>query len=124
MRFPAVSALTLLALAVPMSFALAPAAAPQPAADIAVSTVTIQNLLTGYSPPVIVVRAGTTVLFQNHDTLGATHTVSSLLDNSFNSGPMEPNEPSAHYYHTFAATGVYAYHCQFHVWMVGAVVAV
>lgn len=70
-----------------------------------------------YSPQniTVVVGVNNTVTWVSHSTSYDTVTSDGGL---FNSGPIQPG---GSFIHTFAAPGVYRYHCVFHPWMVGQV---
>lgn len=83
------------------------------------------NAATAYSPPVIVVDAGTVVTWRNDDSV--VHTITSgrsdgtvgTPDGLFDSGNIErPNTFSV----TFAEPGEYDYYCIPHPWMKGRVI--
>lgn len=72
----------------------------------------------GYSPDIVKVPVGTTVVWSNNDTVA--HTVTSATGNgSLNSGNMNPG---AVYNFTFTTPGTYDYVCAYHPWMTGTVV--
>jgi plastocyanin len=103
-----------LALAAPLAAALAPLAEP---AGQAVSGPVTMNILTGFSPPVVVVNAGGSVTWINGDTV--PHTATSVLGGPPHSGVIDPGKQ---YTATFAAAGAVLYHCELHPWMNGVVV--
>jgi plastocyanin len=71
-----------------------------------------------YSPDEITVKAGTQVVWTN--TGAVAHTVTADDGTSFDSGSVDPNASF-----TLAPTmaGTFAYHCTFHPWMKGRLVA-
>ena len=72
----------------------------------------------GFSPATVTVVVGVnnTVVWTNNDT--SPHTVTAN-DGSFESGNMAPGQT---YSFTFTTPGTYAYHCQYHPWMVATVI--
>ena len=64
----------------------------------------------------LVIKTGTTVKWQNDDTM--IHTVTAD-DGSFNSGDIQPG---GSFSRTFNTTGTFAYQCTLHPGMVGVVV--
>jgi len=101
----------LFALAVPFSGAVAAAAAVAPAK---VQQVSISNFV--FSPQVITVTAGTTVVWTNADD--DPHTVTAN-DKSFHSTAMDTSE---RFSFTFTRPGEFAYFCSLHPHMTGKVV--
>jgi plastocyanin len=79
----------------------------------ALTRVSIRNF--AFSPATLSVRAGTTVVWTNEDSV--THTVTAT-DNSFNSGNLTPGQT---YSRTFTTQGIFPYVCQIHTFMTGAV---
>ena len=69
-----------------------------------------------YTPPKLLVEAGTTVTFTNED--GFAHTATAK-DKSFDSGNLEEG---AAFEHTFDTPGTYEYLCAIHNSMTGSVV--
>jgi len=73
----------------------------------------------GYGPDVIhvVIGVNSTIMWMNNDSM--PHTVTS------DSGVFDSGEIAAghSWNHTFTAPGTYTYHCTYHYWMTGTVVA-
>lgn len=105
---------------------------PEPAASSEVASVGIplgawnpDSAEIAFSPQTLSVRVGTTVTWQNTDTVG--HTVTSgtstgeagVPDGVFDSGTLEPRQ---RFEHTFAESGSFPYFCQPHPWMTGQVI--
>ncbi|HUZ01900.1 MAG TPA: cupredoxin family copper-binding protein [Thermomicrobiaceae bacterium] len=89
-----------------------------PAADAtpeATDQVTIDNF--SFRPRTVVVPAGATVTWTNHDDV--PHTVTSNMPGLFGSPALDTNE---HYTHRFDTSGSYAYHCAIHPIMTGTVI--
>ena len=87
----------------------APTLAPGGASQASVS---ISNF--AFNPESITVKAGTTVIWTNHDS--AAHTVTA--DDGSWSGSVPQN---ASFSHKFSTPGTYKYHCAIHVQMLGTV---
>jgi plastocyanin len=92
-----------------------PEPALRAAATAATTTVVIRDFL--LKPHDLRVSAGTTVTFANHDQ-EAHELVAD--DKSFDSGAIDPQRS---WKHTFARAGRYVFHCDFHPYMSGVVVA-
>ncbi|MEZ4532541.1 MAG: plastocyanin/azurin family copper-binding protein [Thermomicrobiales bacterium] len=81
-----------------------------------------ENAQIAYSPPVVTIPVGGTVLWHNEDSV--SHTVTSGLsdgfsgtpDGKFDSGFLDTG---ASFSHTFTEPGTYPYYCQPHPWMRG-----
>jgi len=73
----------------------------------------------GYSPGTITVSVSgnNTVTWLNNDN--APHTVTAN-DGSFSSGNIAPG---ASFSYTFTKSGTYTYHCLYHPWMTGIIIA-
>lgn len=71
-----------------------------------------------YSNTNLQVSAGTLVTWTNNDNM--THTVTSNTG-AFDSGDIQPGQS---FRYTFSSAGTYAYHCKYHSFMTGVVVAV
>jgi plastocyanin len=117
----------LLALAVAPLLLLAVAAGAAPPAGVAAQIVggvgfggPIHMSLLGYTPTVTILNHGDSVTWINHDG-GPVHTATNPLGGDPNSGPVQNN---GQYTATFPNTGVVLFQCQFHPWMVGALVVV
>jgi plastocyanin len=87
-----------------------PAAAVRP---VSANAVTILNF--AFGPQVVMVKAGTTVHWTNHDA--EAHTVTSNTG-AFTSPVLQPG---AGYSFTFTKPGTYHYHCSIHPFMTGMV---
>ncbi len=87
--------------------------APAPTASAA-ATIDTKNF--AYAPDTATIKAGQTVRFVNSDSVA--HTVSAD-DGSFTSGNMPTGSKWSH---TFAKHGTYAYLCDYHRYMKGAIV--
>lgn len=109
MRIP----LVVMALVTPLAAAALPSAEPEPAL---VGGPVTMNVVTGYSPPVVVIRQGSSVTWKNTDTLA--HTVTSYLGGPPDSGLMPPGLA---FTATFGQPGASAYRCVLHPWMNGVV---
>lgn len=72
----------------------------------------------GYSPDVLNVTTGTTVVWTNDDSVH--HTVTSVTGNGTINSPDMP--PGATFSFTFNTPGTYDYICTYHSWMKGTVV--
>jgi len=77
--------------------------------------VTINNF--HFMPPDITIPAGTTIRWTNQD--GPTHTVTSDMAGTFDSGSLAPNTSFSV---TFNTPGTFAYHCEIHPTMMGKVI--
>ncbi len=95
----------------PAAATSAPVASPSPSAAATIDT---KNF--AYAPDSVTIKAGQTVRFTNSDSVA--HTVSAA-DGSFTSGDMPTGSAWSH---TFAKPGTYAYYCDYHRYMKGAVV--
>ncbi|MCA1812364.1 MAG: hypothetical protein LC624_00245 [Halobacteriales archaeon] len=105
--------LALLAMAAPLT---ASALAPVDTAVQAVSGPVSMNVLTGYSPPVVVVASGGSVTWTNGDV--APHTVTAIGTASFDVH-LNPGQSLTL---QFAGPSVVPYHCTIHPWMNGVIV--
>jgi plastocyanin len=76
--------------------------------------VTISN--SAYSPNPLTVSKGTTVTWQNNDSMAHTATAD---DASFDTGNIPANSTSSGV--TFNQTGTFAYHCTYHSGMQGTI---
>jgi plastocyanin len=118
---PSVLALAALALLAPFAAAVpAPGAlAPSVAAVPGSATVDV-TVLTGFVAPVTVIGVGGSVTWTNIDVTGQHHTATSFVGSPhFDTGHVVPGQS---YTIAFPASGVWAYHCQIHPWLVGVVV--
>lgn len=84
------------------------------AAAAPAATVHIKN--DAFSPAVVTVHTGDTVLFENDDDDAHTVTASG---NAFDSKALDTD---GRWQHTFTKPGTYAYFCQLHPFMKGTVV--
>jgi plastocyanin len=87
---------------------------PTPTPTTTANTVSISGMK--FAPASYTVKAGTTVTWVNND--GVPHTVTAD-DNSFDSGSIAVGEK---FTYTFATTGTFPYHCNFHIGMTGTLV--
>src|SRR5207237_6762706 len=85
-----------------------------PAAAAATADLGIMNFR--FTPASVSVRAGNTVRWTNKD--GTAHTVT-LTQPAVGSGTLNPHD---RFSHAFTEPGTFAYHCQIHPFMDGAVV--
>ena len=113
MAFPFARALFLAAFTLPMaglgvSFAAA-AIAPAPAVQVAIKSF-------AFTPQVLTVTVGTTVIWTNSDE--DPHTVTAV-DKSFRSGALDTG---GKFSYTFTRAGEFAYFCQLHPHMTGKVI--
>jgi plastocyanin len=86
-------------------------------------TVTITTDSSGtftFSPKSLTIPAGTTVIWKN--TTQTPHTVTSNDGKTFNSGDSTPVAPSTTFSFKFMSAGTFAYHCDFHPYMVATIV--
>ncbi|HEX8974624.1 MAG TPA: cupredoxin family copper-binding protein [Patescibacteria group bacterium] len=75
-------------------------------------SVTIKNF--SFSPASLTIKAGTTVVWTNQDSVAHTVTFA-----SFDSGNIAPGQT---FKHTFTANGTFSYHCGIHPGMIGTIV--
>lgn len=87
--------------------------AASPAADLASVTIDIRTF--AFTPAQIVIPAGITVTWTNHDAV--PHTVTAA-DRSWDSGALAPGQSWSH---AFDQPGVYPYVCLFHPSMTGTI---
>jgi plastocyanin len=73
-----------------------------------------------FSPKMLTIKVGTTVIWQN--TTQAPHTVTSDDGKTFNSGNANPVAPGTTFSFKFTAKGSFAYHCNFHPYMKATIV--
>ena len=74
-----------------------------------------------FSPATLTISVGTTVTWTN--TTGAPHTVTSDDGKSFDSGINTPiGAQGGTFSFTFTKAGTFAYHCQFHTFMMGTII--
>jgi plastocyanin len=74
-----------------------------------------------FSPATLTISVGTTVIWMN--TTGAPHTVTSDDGKSFDSGINTPiGAQGGTFSFTFTKAGTFAYHCQFHTFMMGTII--
>lgn len=74
-----------------------------------------------FSPATLTVSVGTTVTWTN--MTGAPHTVTSNDGKSFDSGINTPiGAQGGTFSFTFTKAGTFAYHCQFHTFMMGTII--
>jgi len=74
-----------------------------------------------FSPATLTISVGTTVIWTN--TTGAPHTVTSDDGKSFDSGINTPiGAQGGTFSFTFTKAGTFAYHCQFHTFMMGTII--
>ncbi len=78
------------------------------------NTVTISGY--SFQPLILVVQPGTTVTWNNQDSV--SHTVTSDTKGEFDSGTIAPGKSFTHY---FASPGTYRYHCSIHPNMIGRI---
>ena len=90
-------------------------AAPTSATQIAVSKVSISKF--SFQPAVVVVKAGTKVIWTNHDNV--PHTVTSSDRRFASSSGLDTND---RYSYVFDKPGTYGYFCSLHPMMVGKVI--
>lgn len=83
-------------------------------------TITTTNGSFGFSPTMITVAVGTTVVWNN--ATGAPHTVTSDDGKTFDSGIHTPINPNESFSFKFTTPGTYAYHCQIHPFMKATIV--
>lgn len=76
----------------------------------------IQIMDFAFSPSSLNVKAGTTVVWTNNDSMAHTVTAD---DKSFSSGNLSKGQT---YSYTFTTAGTYAYHCALHPGMTGTIV--
>ena len=98
----------------PASLSTIPPAKPAAAAPTDGTSVGIENF--NFIPADLMVKAGTTVVWTNHDDVEHTVTAS---DSSFSS-PSVPTD--GQFSHTFTAPGTYAYFCAIHPFMTAKVI--
>ena len=98
----------------PAALSTIPPPKPAAAAPADGSSVGIENF--NYIPADLTVKAGTTVVWTNHDDVEHTITAS---DNSFSS-PSVPTD--GQFSHTFTTPGTYSYFCAIHPFMTAKVV--
>ncbi len=102
------------------------AATPTPTTTTSGSTkkVTITTDSSGsfaFSPATLTISVGTTVTWTN--MTGAPHTVTSDDGKSFDSGINTPiSAQGGTFSFTFTKAGTFAYHCQFHTYMMGTII--
>lgn len=91
-----------------------PASKPKsvPGAIQTVSIITNSNGSFGFSPAILTVPVGTTVIWKN--TTSVPHTVTSDNGRTFNSGPISPGGTFSFKFTTAAR---YPYHCNIHPYM-------
>jgi len=95
------------------SFAVAQPGSASAADDTMQMQVTIDNFK--FSPETVTIKAGTTVVFTNHDDV--PHTVVAEAD-TFRSKAMDTDEK---YSYRFATPGTYKYFCSIHPKMTGTI---
>ena len=98
----------------PAALSTIPPAKPAAAAPTDGSSVGIENF--NYIPADLTVKAGTTVVWTNHDDVEHTVTAS---DNSFTSPSVATD---GQFSHTFSTPGTYSYFCAIHPFMTAKVV--
>ena len=89
----------------------------------ATQTVTITTDSSGqftFSPKTLTISVGTTVIWKN--TTQAPHTVTSNDGKTFNTGDSSPVTPGASFSFKFTTAGTFAYHCDFHPFMVATII--
>ena len=102
---------------------IAPTATATTATNGPTQTVMITTDSSGtftFSPKTLTVRAGTTVIWKN--TTQTPHTVTSDDDKTFNSGDNTPINTNMTFSFTFTKAGTFAYHCDFHTYMMATIV--
>lgn len=122
MKHPGRAAVLGLILAAAALMGVTPAAADTPnaattmtATAVAVSTISISNF--SFQPAVLAVKAGTKVIWINHDT--TPHTVTSSDKRFISSGGLDTGDQ---YSVVFDKPGVYEYFCSLHPMTVGKVI--
>ena len=88
-----------------------------PIVDQSSSAYTVNIKSFSFQPATLSVPAGTTVTWNNQDTV--QHTVSSDIQGLFDSGAIAPGKK---FTYTFPAPGSYSYHCSIHPGMKGTIV--
>ena len=73
-----------------------------------------------FSPKTLTISAGTTVIWKN--TTQAPHTVTSKDGKTFNSGDSTQVAPGTTFSFKFKTAGTFAYHCDFHPYMVATII--
>ncbi len=87
----------------------------------AVSIITNSDGTFGFSPTMVTIKVGTTVIWT--DMTVAPHTVTSDDGTSFDSGASNPLSPQGGTFnHTFTTAGTFAYHCAIHPYMKATIV--
>ena len=111
------SAITQYMLAITLLFCALGASGAQPESkQPPAATIELKEFM--FSPPLLKVPVGTTVIWKNLDE--EPHTVASV-DGKFRSGAIDQNEE---FRFTFAAPGTYRYTCSIHPQMMGTVTVV
>jgi plastocyanin len=93
-------------MAMPTSGSTTAPAVPASTSSSAGTEVSIANF--AFSPDTLTVKAGTTVMWTNHDT--TAHTVTAD-DKSFDSGNLQPGQSFSF---MFTQAGTFSYHCSIH----------
>jgi len=88
-----------------------PTVLPSPESESG-QVVSINNLK--FSPAILKVQQGSTVIFTNNDTVA--HTVTAV---SFDSGTIQPNKSFSH---VFSQKGTFTYKCTLHPTMTGTII--
>jgi len=86
-------------------------------------TVTITTDSSGtftFSPKSLTIPVGTTVIWKN--TTQTPHTVTSNDGKAFNSGDSTPVAPNTTFSFKFMSAGTFAYHCDFHPYMMATII--
>ncbi|HEV8360111.1 MAG TPA: plastocyanin/azurin family copper-binding protein [Candidatus Thermoplasmatota archaeon] len=100
--------------------AVAVLAAPSVLATDAVHNVSIANFQ--FSPAILQIAAGDTVVWTNNEALPVVHTATDLLSlagmGSFDSGDISQGQSFSH---TFSEPGLVLYYCAKHVVMIGII---
>ena len=89
-----------------------PTTTPAPGFTQVVMVITDSNGAYGFTPAILTIRAGTTVIWRNVSS--APHTISSDDGQSFDSGTVAVGGT---YRFTFKTAGAFPYHCNYHPYM-------